>query len=74
MSNPNINIGIINESSVISETTVGKLLLTDEGKQYIVKSDGSKLKFTDIQFVSSLPSIGLKDIIYILKSNNTINY
>jgi hypothetical protein len=74
MANPNINIGVINESSVITETTVGKLLLTDEGKQYIVKSDGTKLKFTDIQFVSSLPSTGLKDILYILKSNNTINY
>ena len=38
MANPNINIGVINESSVASQTQVGKILFTEQGNQYIIKS------------------------------------
>ena len=65
MANPNINIGVINESNLSSQITTGKILFTDTGKQYIVKTDGNKLKITDILFVSSLPITGLTEILYI---------
>ena len=74
MSNTQINIGVINQASVVTQTQVGKLLFTDEGKQYIIKSDGSKLKFTDILFVSALPITGLTEILYILTTDSSINY
>ena len=74
MANPNINIGVINESNLSSQITTGKILFTDTGKQYIVKTDGNKLKITDILFVSSLPITGLTEILYILTTNNTLNY
>jgi len=76
MSNtPNINIGVINESSVASQTQVGKILFTEQGNQYIVRSDNSKLKITDIITVSTLPTVGQANKIYILSSQNySLNY
>lgn len=74
MSNIDINIGVINESSVSSQTQVGKILFTDQGNQYIIKSDGSKMKISDIITVSSLPTIGQANKIYILSTNFSLNY
>ena len=76
MSNPNINIGVVNESSVSAQTQVGKILFTEQGNQYIVKTDGSKMKISDIIAVSSLPSTNIQtNKIYILSTQNySMNY
>ena len=76
MANPNINIGVINESSVASQTQVGKILFTEQGNQYIIKSDGSKLKISDIIVVDTLPSTNIQSHkIYILSTQNySMNY
>ena len=74
MSNPNINIGVINESSVVGQTQVGKILITEQGNEYIVKSDGNKLQITDVYMVSELPTIGVKNKLYVLTSEYTLNY
>jgi hypothetical protein len=63
------------ESNITSYTTGGQILITEQGNQYVIKSDGSKLKITDIITVSTLPVSPIPSKIYILSSQNySMNY
>lgn len=52
----------------------GVIYITSDGSQYVGKSDNTALKITDIQFVSFLPFVGIENKLYVLISNETIDF
>jgi hypothetical protein len=73
MANPNITIGVINENTLATQTQVGKILFTETGKNFIVKSNGDKLQITDVISVSTLPTTGITNKLYVLTSDYSLN-
>lgn len=73
MSNTPIQIGVINEVDLLTQTQVGKILYTETGKNFIIRTDGSKLQFTDLKIVDILPTTGISNILYLLSTDKSIN-
>jgi len=71
----NLNFNADSKSNLASYTTAGEVVFTEDNI-YLVKNDGSKIKYSSIEVVPSLPSSGISsDKIYILSTQNySINY
>lgn len=70
----NLNFNADNKSNLASYTTAGQVVFTEDNL-YLVKTDGSKIKYSSIEVVSSLPISNISsDKIYILESNFSLNY
>ncbi|WP_297419493.1 LamG-like jellyroll fold domain-containing protein [Clostridium sp.] len=62
------------ESNVPADGTCvpGSLIATEEGNLYVVNTSSNKVKISDLIFVTSLPTTGLPNKVYILDENDTV--
>jgi hypothetical protein len=68
----NLSFNADSKSNLASYITAGQVIFTEDNL-YLVKTDGSKIKYSSIEVVSSLPSTNISsDKIYILKDG--VNY
>jgi len=67
-----MNFKAIAENMLSAITAIGSIIFTNEQNMYIVKSDGSKMKLTDVIFVNDITDVNLvtvSDKIYIDRTN-----
>lgn len=70
----NLNFNADSKNNLASYITAGQVIFTEDNL-YLVKSDGSKIKYSSIEVVPSLPVSQISsDKIYILSSNFSLNY
>lgn len=70
----NLQFNADNKSNLASYTTAGQVIFTEDNL-YLVKTDGSKIKYSSIEVVPSLPVSNISsDKIYILSTNFSLNY
>ena len=74
MSNTNLQFVGDLQSALNSYSETGTVIYTSEANMYVIKSDSSKLKISDIMFVSILPTIGVANKLYILTTTFSLNF
>ena len=74
MSNTNLQFVGDLQSAINSYSETGTVIYTSEANMYVIKSDSSKLKISDIMFVSILPTIGITNKLYVLTTTFTLNF